>query len=120
MIHNTSSAAASSTAVRISIASDFSRYPAGRFKTDGPFSGERFRDEVLVPRLKEGKKVDLYLDGTLGYGSSFLEEAFGGLVRVHGLDSEVIDRLAIYSSDASLAVEIKKYIDDAVRLKKQR
>jgi len=100
----------------ISIASDFSKYPAGRYKSDGPYSGERFRDDVLMPILRAGQKVVLRMDGTLGYGSSFLEEAFGGLVRVHAFTPDRIDSLlTIESSDPSLAVEIKKYIADAAK-----
>ena len=70
--------------LRVSIAKDFSEFPAGREPEDGPNSGQRFRDEILFPRLKNassGDVVEVDLDGTMGYGSSFLEEAFGGLVR---------------------------------------
>jgi STAS-like domain of unknown function (DUF4325) len=69
----------------ISIAAQFSRYPGPRYRKDGPFSGEEFREEFLAPALqnagKTGSLVIVTLDGVAGYGSSFLEEAFGGLVR---------------------------------------
>jgi len=69
----------------IVIASDFTRYPGPRYRKDGPFSGEQFRDELLVPALRRvergGGNVIVELDGVAGYGSSFLEEAFGGLLR---------------------------------------
>jgi hypothetical protein len=59
----------------------------GRHISDGPFSGEQFRDRFLVPALtraaKTSDKVVVILDGTR-YLSSFLDEAFGGLVRVCG------------------------------------
>lgn len=64
----------------IHIAKDFSKTPVGRYRTDGPDSGERFREDYLVPNLKKGDVV-IVLDGTEGYPSSFLEEAFGGLLR---------------------------------------
>ena len=64
---------------------DFARSPGGRYISDGPFSGELFREKVLRPALadaeKSGERVVVELDGTSGYGASFLEEAFGGLVR---------------------------------------
>ncbi len=67
------------------IAEEFSITPGGRFKKNGPWSGEAFRDEVLRDLLQDainaGDKLTVILDGTSGYGSSFLEEAFGGLVR---------------------------------------
>lgn len=65
----------------INIATDFSKTPGGRYVTDGPSSGEDFRERFLIPALAEGGVVVVELDGTRGYPSSFLEEAFGGLVR---------------------------------------
>lgn len=98
----------------LSIAAAFSRFPAGRYKTDGPNSGERFRDDVLFPLLESGKKVLLQLDGTLGYGSSFLEEAFGGLIRERKLTpGRIRELLTLQTSDKSLEMEIWKYIDEA-------
>ncbi|RJS13438.1 DUF4325 domain-containing protein [Corallococcus sp. H22C18031201] len=98
----------------ISIARDFSRFPAGRFADDGPYSGQRFRDDILAPALKEANKVTVELDGTLGYGSSFLEEAFGGLVRLCGFAAnDLRKRLSLASADSSLETEIWAYIESA-------
>lgn len=98
----------------IDIAKDFSRYPAGRFISDGPFSGERFRNEFLVPALQNNEKIVVNLDGTRGYGSSFLEEAFGGLVRL-GFDKDTIKRIiSINTRDESLTLEIYEYLDNAL------
>ncbi|MDV6329943.1 STAS-like domain-containing protein [Asticcacaulis sp. 201] len=70
----------------IKIAEDYSRTPGGRKKVTGPFSGEEFREKLLVPHLKSALSghgyVNVVLDGVAGYPVSFLEEAFGGLVRV--------------------------------------
>lgn len=65
----------------ISIARDFSPFPAGRKRGDGPFTGEMFREDVLRPKLVAGAHVILDIDGVEGLPSSFLEEVFGGLVR---------------------------------------
>ena len=72
--------------MKIDIATEFSSYPAGRYHPqDGEYTGDRFRDEYLAPRLKqaisEKEKLVILLDGVRTFGSSFLEEAFGGLVR---------------------------------------
>jgi hypothetical protein len=74
-------AAAKKRLSRICVATDFSRWPGGRWRTDGPFTGERFRDELLLPALREHGRVTVDLDGAWGYGSSFLDEAFGALAR---------------------------------------
>jgi len=65
----------------ISIARDFSPFPAGRKRGDGPYTGETFREDVLRPKLSGGLHVILDIDGVEGLPSSFLEEVFGGLVR---------------------------------------
>ncbi|TKT71421.1 DUF4325 domain-containing protein [Afipia massiliensis] len=69
----------------LSIATDFSRYPGPRYRRNGEFSGQAFREEKLIPALKEvqasGEVLIVILDDVAGYGSSFLEEAFGGLIR---------------------------------------
>lgn len=66
----------------ISIAHDFNKFPAGRYLTDGPYNGEKFRIEYLTPALND-KKISILrisLDGLGGVGSSFWDEAFGGLI----------------------------------------
>lgn len=66
---------------KINIGIDFSKTPMGRFKSDGNSSGEKFRDDVLIPALNANDSVEVIIDQAEGYGSSFLEESFGGLVR---------------------------------------
>jgi hypothetical protein len=97
----------------ISIANNFTQTPAGRYKTDGPFSGERFREELLVPALKAGNNIEINLDGTLGFGSSFLEEAFGGLVRAGFKAVDLHTRLQILSSLDVYRDRVWRYIDEA-------
>lgn len=95
----------------INLARDFSRYPAGRYVNDGPYSGAAFRDNYLIPALKSGEQLVVELDGVRGYGSSFLEEAFGGLVR-NGFDPvQVKNQLQLKSADESLIEEIDDYIE---------
>ncbi|MEQ1484997.1 STAS-like domain-containing protein [Methyloglobulus sp.] len=98
----------------ICIAKDYSDTPAGRYISDGNFSGERFREEFLYPALKENELVEVDLDEALGYGSSFLEEAFGGLIRVDGLQlSEIKNKLKVISSRSLYKNRIWKYLEDA-------
>jgi hypothetical protein len=67
--------------LEINVGRDYSRTPGGRYIRHGAFSGEDFRDNKLVPALKNHDHVTVILDGTAGYAGSFLEEAFGGLIR---------------------------------------
>ncbi|MES2737245.1 MAG: STAS-like domain-containing protein [Verrucomicrobiota bacterium] len=76
----------------ICIANDFSISPSGREPDDGPFNGQRFREELLVPALQTNEKVSVRIDEVEGYGSSFLEEAFGGLVRQDGFTAKQLEQ----------------------------
>lgn len=103
------------SAIMISIAKDFSRFPTGRHYSDGPNPGQRFREELLYPALKTNERVVVDLDGASGYGSSFLDEAFGGLVRDHHMSIDDLKRrLEIKSSIETYKVRIWKYIQESV------
>ena len=42
----------------ILLARDFSPYPAGRYRKDGPFSGEAFLEDRLMPVIaKKGRAI---------------------------------------------------------------
>jgi hypothetical protein len=100
----------------VNVAKDFTRFPSGRFKKNGDTSGEAFRERFLEPALKAGDHITVELDGTIGYGSSFLEEAFGGLIRSLRLSpSYVYSKLQLVSADPALLEEVRGYINDAGR-----
>ena len=95
----------------IRVAEDFTRFPAGRYISDGRYSGQRFRQDFIVPALKSADSVRIELDGALAYGSSFLEEAFGGLLRDEGFTSADLDNRNVpVSSDSVLIAEIREYL----------
>lgn len=100
-----------------SISKQFTKIPGGRYITDGNFSGEEFRDTVLVRLIEEAMEKDevvtINLDGTYGYPSSFLEESFGGLARIYG-KNKVSKYFSIISNDDPLQIErIKNYVEHA-------
>ena len=102
--------------MKISIATDYSDTPAGRYKSDGPYSGEKFRDDVLLKHLNQSDIVEIDLDGSEGYGSSFLEECFGGLVRMGLFTSEELHKKLKFNATGSFDRYVKKiwgYIDSA-------
>ena len=103
------------------IAEEFSTTPGGRFKKNGPWSGQQFREDVLNKLLKETitskNKLVVVLDGTSGYGSSFLEEAFGGLIRHSEFDKQQLKKyLEIQANDPLYEIyckSVNRYIHDA-------
>lgn len=99
----------------VDIGKDFTRFPAGRTPSDGPYSGAKFRDVHLRPALDRKEHIVVRLDSALGYGSSFLEEAFGGLVR-QGYSKEMLRELIqLDTKDPLLRSEILGYIEQAKR-----
>lgn len=98
---------------KISIAKDYTEYPGGRYTTDGKFSGEDFRDTILIPMIKKHQLVEVDLNGTAGYGSSFLEEAFGGLIRNGFTHDEVAEQVRINTNRPGLKEEVLTYIKGA-------
>jgi hypothetical protein len=94
--------------LEISVAKNFSRFPAGIKKTDGPYSGEVFR-EMLTEALRLSS-VSVLMDGTMGFSSSFLKEAFGGLL-TDFTAKDLHERLLLTASDKSLITEVWGYID---------
>jgi|CXWL01.1.fsa_nt_gi hypothetical protein len=101
----------------INVAEDFNLYPFARYKNQSDSSGEEFRDNILVPALKSFDKVKVILDGTEGYGSSWFDESFAGIVRKGILSKEdLLKKLDLVSEeDPSYINEIKKYISEASR-----
>lgn len=98
----------------INVAKNFTRFPSGRLKKNGETSGEGFREKFLEGPLRDGQEVTIELDGTIGYSSSFLEESFGGIVRVLRVPPHELKlKLHLVSEDPTLIEEIQGYIDDA-------
>ena len=99
------------------IGRDYSDAPAGRYRKDGPFSGERFREDFLIPELLKEDVVNVDLSGVAGYGSSFLEEVFGGLVRKwDGTKDELSSKLHVIATDPRkecYRLRVEKYMSDA-------
>jgi hypothetical protein len=111
--------------IKIKVLKDFSPTPGPRYVKEGANSGELFRQNILFPAfqkaLQEGRKVIVDLDGAKGYGTSFLEESFGGLIRVEKMDYKTVkDNLEIISDEQSfLKDDIYKYLEDAAQKPKR-
>jgi hypothetical protein len=97
----------------INVATQFSRTPGGRRKASGKASGEEFRETLLLPHFVDpgnDEKVTVIMDGTAGYGTSFLEEAFGGLARQFGSERCFTKLVIVCEQEPRLVSEIQKYI----------
>lgn len=106
----------SKSVMKINVARQFSKNPAGRYISDGKNSGEVFLKNLLIPAITTHDKVEIDFDGVRGYGSSFLEEAFGGLIRLTGMTvNEFKAKVKILSKDPYLLPEINSYVQDAER-----
>lgn len=94
--------------IQINIAKDFSDTPGGRYKSEGPFSGELFRIKFLKPKFLEARasheKLIIVLDGCFGYPSSFIDESFGGLARELG-DKSILNEMELISCDQPSLIE---------------
>lgn len=111
----------------IEIAKDFTDTPGARYRTQGSYSGQEFRDDFLYPEfiksLKENKTLTVNLDGGYGYGSSFLEETFGGLVRRLKKENnknykKVLDIIIISNDNKMWIDKIRQYIEAAIKAPK--
>lgn len=91
--------------------------PGPRYIKLGPSSGEDFKNWIKK-ELDRDTELTIDLDDTEGYGSSFLEEAFGGLIR-DGVNVNIVRNIKFISNEEpELIDEISEYIEDEV--KKQR
>jgi hypothetical protein len=105
--------------IKINIRKDFSPTPGPRYIHEGKFSGELFRQQVLFPKVSEsiekGVPFEVNLDGTAGYGTSFLEESFGGLIRIHGLSYEkIIAQMTLISIEEDYLIDdVNEYLKAA-------
>lgn len=95
----------------IHIAEDFSAFPSGRYRTDSDFSGELFRESILIPALMNNDKVVINFDGGIGYSSAFLHEAFHYLTSTGLSRNDILSKMTFISrDDPALIDEVIEYV----------
>lgn len=103
--------------IQINIARDFSDTPGGRYINEGENSGEQFREKILFPQYenaeKNNEKLEINFDGCWGFGTSFLEEAFGGLVRMLKKKGSLDRMIFVSQEDETIPDNIRKYVVEA-------
>jgi hypothetical protein len=101
----------------INISTIFSNTPGGRYKEEGDFSGEEFRESILLPAYEKvensNEKLTINFDNCFGFATSFLEESFGGLVREHKKKNVLTHIEIIANDDETIPDLVKKYITAA-------
>lgn len=97
--------------IKINIASDFTTMPWARYYTDWDHSGQEFYDTILKPKYEEAierwLKLEINLDWTLWYASSFYSEAFWRLY-FYKWNEEVWNNVIFISNDNKLLVDLIK------------
>lgn len=101
----------------IKVSDDFSPTPGARYYEDGDDSGQAFYDNCLKnafqQAVNDGEKLIIDLDGTEGYATSFLDEAFVRLVRDF-TKAIVLKHIEIISTEEPDWIdEINSYINEA-------
>lgn len=102
----------------IKIARDYTKTPGARYISDGPFSGEDFRDRILEKKYLESlEKKDILIidfDGDVyGYSTGFLEEIFGGMIRKGYSQEELLRHIQFIShDDPELIPTILEYMQE--------
>jgi|LakMenE01Jun11ns_1017448.scaffolds.fasta_scaffold9553400_2 hypothetical protein len=100
--------------IKFVVATDFSKYTGSRYRKHGKHSGEELCD-MLVPLLREVEqgrsRLLVDLDGTSGYARSFIEEAFGGLVRRYGFNRLFLLRFLTLKSEEENRLIIEAWAD---------
>lgn len=98
---------------------DWHSTPKFRFKSEYDFSGEVFRDEILVPALKKYQHVHVDLTGYNRYGPSFIDEAFANIIRKGIFSPEFLEEHLSYSHEhlPRVVEQIDQKIDKACKEK---
>lgn len=87
---------------------EFAEYPGPRYQRQGEFSGEEYYIRVLNSAFarcyQQHETLEVNLDGTAGYPSSFLDEAFGELV--YDFTEGVVESILVIKTD-----RFKRHLD---------
>jgi len=68
--------------INYKFAEEYTPYPGGRFIRLGDFSGEDFREKVLIPVFENNNKIIIDATGVkTSFSPSFLDEAFGEVAK---------------------------------------
>ena len=96
--------------IKYNFIENFTKYPGPRFIKLGKYSGEKFREEVLRPIFEKDEQIDIDGTGVLGFGPSFLDEAFSPLAKEYGIDV-FKEKIILHSdNDKNLYEKMMSYV----------
>ena len=104
---------------------DFAEAPGPRYAIWGNHSGEEFYVKVLNSAMAEcvrdNKLLEVLLDGTAGYPSSFLDQAFGELVYDFSVKivKERVEIVTVINRRRKMKIESETYPQWEGRRKRQ-
>lgn len=102
---------------KINVCREFSSLAFGRDAKDGPNSGERFRNEFLIPIWNDYDQIEVDFSGFMASpGSSFLSASFAELVSRCGIPyDEVKDKIKILPIDSVYPASVEYLLNLAVK-----
>lgn len=88
-------------------------------RREGPYSAQRFKEEILQPNLAKGYLI-IDLDGFYAISSSFLRESFGGLCSI--FDSRYLEEYLLFHTynHPDVVSEIMSYMREAYDPKRDK
>lgn len=101
----------------LNVATEFSIIPSGRQLSDGSATGQHFYKILLdkLADLKNDEQLTINFDGVLTAGSSFLDEAFAGLVRNNKISKKDFNKkiIIVANEHPEIKEKIEKYVKNA-------
>jgi len=98
---------------------DFSEFPGGRYRTDGDFSGEQYREDIINPIINEYDKIEIDFQNAFVLIPSFLDESIGHYVEQLGLEKFEEKFSFRYKEDSNFKIFLDEVIDGRVHTQKR-
>lgn len=97
------------------VSEQFSKFPGKR--KNGDFSGEKLRDDYLIPLLENNldEKLIIDFDGIMEISMSTIHDVFDGLAKKIGKD--ILDRVEIVCSNSVILDEAKFALKEGLKTK---
>lgn len=96
---------------------DWTRFPGGRFKKHGDYSGEEFREEFLDKEAAHGSDFEIDFNGIFTVGWSFLDESLGFYVDKLGEDEFRRRFRIIADDDPDILQELETVIERRTKIR---